>query len=283
MIGWEQCRQRLNEHDVQKPLLSRPGQRSFRRHTLLQPRAADYQPVALGPVTLAVRARSAKWPRSVPIETVKPDECVDHLRITLVEHATLLIQATGVNLLTDPVWSERVSPVNFIGPKRVAVPGVAFEDLPPIDAVLLSYNHYDHLDLATLGRLHAAHAPLMVTPICNDAIIRAAVPAARIAFGDWRLAIGDWRDRIEIAGFVATTLTPATHWSARGILIAAWRFGQDISLPRPPAAFGSRAIPATGTGPSSATFEYGMGRPTSRNNPLALHSAPPTALSRNPC
>ena len=97
----------------------------------------------------------------------------------MVGHATLLVQVAGVNLLTDPVWSERVSPLSFIGPKRVTEPGIAFDKLPDIDAVLLSHNHYDHLDLTTLRRLHAAHSPLMVMPYGNDKMVRQSVPDAK--------------------------------------------------------------------------------------------------------
>src|SRR3546814_1116659 len=78
----------------------------------------------------------------------------------MVGHATVLIQAAGCNILTDPVWSDRASPVAFAGPRRVTAPGVAFEDLPRIDAVLVSHCHYDHLDLGTLARLHARDRPL---------------------------------------------------------------------------------------------------------------------------
>ncbi len=74
---------------------------------------------------------------------------VDGLCVTMVGHASLLIQAAGVNILTDPVWSERASPFRRVGPKRVTVPGIAFDDLPPIDVVLLSHGHYDHLDWST--------------------------------------------------------------------------------------------------------------------------------------
>ncbi len=140
----------------------------------------------------------------VPVTQAKPEHCIEALRITMVGHATLLIQAAGVNLLTDPVWSSRVSPHSWLGPQQVTEPGIAFENLPPIDAVLLSHNHYSHMDLATLARLHAVHAPLMVMPLGNDTIVRRAVPGARIA-------IGDWHDRMLLAGGVATTLTLATH------------------------------------------------------------------------
>ncbi|MDP1026482.1 MBL fold metallo-hydrolase [Sphingomonas sp. KR1UV-12] len=151
---------------------------------------------------------AARWPRSVPVTTARPPARVDGIRITMVGHATLLVQAGGVNLLTDPVWSARASPFRHIGPRRVTEPGIAFDDLPPIDVVLLSHGHYDHLDIATLRRLQAAHDPLMAMPLGNDAIVRAAVPLARCVTGDW------W-DRLELGAGIATTLTPANHWSNR--------------------------------------------------------------------
>ncbi|TIP66685.1 MAG: hypothetical protein E5X63_46645, partial [Mesorhizobium sp.] len=77
-----------------------------------------------------------------------PAERIDGsgLRLTMVGHSSLLIQTAGLNILTDPVWSRRVSPLSFAGPKRVNPPGIAFSNLPPIDLVLVSHNHYDHLD-----------------------------------------------------------------------------------------------------------------------------------------
>ena len=153
---------------------------------------------------------AAAWPASVTVTPAKPEPRVAGLAITMVGHATLLIQAAGRNILTDPVWSPRASPMRFAGPRRVTAPGIAFDDLPPVNAVLISHNHYDHLDLATLRRLHAAHDPLFVVPLGNDALVRRAAPSARIA-------VGDWHERIAIDEGVATTLTRANHWSARGL------------------------------------------------------------------
>ena len=155
----------------------------------------------------------AKWPAAwpSPYPQAKPDTRVDGtaLRLTMVGHASLLIQTAGLNILTDPVWSERASPFAFAGPKRVNAPGIAFADLPPVDLVLVSHNHYDHLDLATLRRLKESHNPLVITPLGNDAIIGSAVSGLRLAAHDWGERVG--------AGNGATIhIEPAHHWSARG-------------------------------------------------------------------
>lgn len=127
----------------------------------------------------------------------------------MVGHATLLIQAAGKNYLTDPVWSERASPLRWAGPKRVTAPAIAFEDLPPVDAVLLSHNHYDHLDLDTLARLQARDAPPVVTPLGNDSIVHSQVPDAQVLTGDWGA-------QFHLDG-ASVTVVPANHWSSRSL------------------------------------------------------------------
>lgn len=153
----------------------------------------------------------ARWPKHwpSPYPQAKPDKRLspERLRITMVGHASLLIQMAGLNLLTDPVWSQRVSPLKRIGPKRVNRPGIALSDLPPIDAILLSHNHYDHLDMASLKLLVKAHDPLIITPLGNDRIILKSIPQARIV-------VGDWGDQVEI-GEAIVHFEPAHHWSAR--------------------------------------------------------------------
>jgi L-ascorbate metabolism protein UlaG (beta-lactamase superfamily) len=155
-----------------------------------------------------LKASPAAWPRSIPVRQAIPDPYVAGLRATIVGHASVLIQAGGLNILTDPVWSERASPVPFAGPRRVTAPGIALEALPEVDAVLLSHNHYDHMDMATLRRLNAKHRPLVVTPLGNDAILRRAIPGIKVAAGDW------W-DCVDIGDDAEVTIVPAYHWSAR--------------------------------------------------------------------
>jgi L-ascorbate metabolism protein UlaG (beta-lactamase superfamily) len=156
-------------------------------------------------------ARSAaRWPTFIRTTPVKPVPRSANLRVTMVGHMTLLIQVAGMNILTDPVWSERASPLSFVGPKRVTAPGITFEDLPPIDLVLVSHNHYDHLDMATLRRLNTSHTPPFVMPLGNDAIVRSAIPDANII-------TGDWNDRIQIASQLQVSITRCNHWSARSI------------------------------------------------------------------
>src|SRR5215470_8329883 len=118
----------------------------------------------------------AVWPAWAPSPyTDRPPARVDGAtwRISYVGHASLLIQTAGLNLMIDPVWSARVSPLTFIGPKRVNDPGIVFAALPSIDAVLVSHNHYDHLDVATLSALITPHRPRIIAPLGNDTIMRA--------------------------------------------------------------------------------------------------------------
>lgn len=149
----------------------------------------------------------ADWPEAVDIPQVTPAPRVEDLRVTMVGHATMLIQVAGRNILTDPVWSTRASPTQLAGPARVTAPGIAFDRLPPIDAVLLSHNHYDHLDLDTLARLHAAHGMPVITPLGNDTLLRDKIPGI-----DARAY--DWGDAPEVAG-LRVRLTRCHHWSAR--------------------------------------------------------------------
>jgi N-acyl-phosphatidylethanolamine-hydrolysing phospholipase D len=130
-----------------------------------------------------------------------------HPTVTWIGHSTLLVQLDGLNILTDPHWSERASPVGFAGPRRLLPPGVRFEDLPPIHAVLISHDHYDHLDEATVRRLAREHDAVFFVPLGLKAWL-AGVGVANVVELDW------WQSRVW-RGLVVTC-TPAQHTSGRG-------------------------------------------------------------------
>lgn len=154
----------------------------------------------------------ARWPKRLELPMpARPAQKVSgsDLRVTMIGHASMLIQVADLNILVDPVWSERASPLSFAGPKRVIEPGIEFDHLPPVDVVIVTHNHYDHLDLATLKRLCEAFNPLILTPLGNDTIIRLAAPDARIV-------PLDWGESWEVEG-ITFTAEPCHHWSARGL------------------------------------------------------------------
>jgi Beta-lactamase superfamily domain len=127
------------------------------------------------------RGTRAKWPASAPAPYAdRPPARVEGAgcRISYVGHASFLLQTAGLNILLDPVWSMRASPFRHVGPKRVNDPGIAFADLPPIDLVLVTHGHYDHLDVVTLSRLAASHRPLVIAPLGN--MIRRSRPKGTI-------------------------------------------------------------------------------------------------------
>ena len=158
------------------------------------------------------RGKWPTWRDSQPVP--KPPERVpavgdsaDALRVTFVNHTTFLIQMFGMNFLTDPIWCLRASPVQWAGPKRVRAPGIRFEDLPPIDAVLLSHDHYDHMDVATLRRLHREHDPLFFTGLRNGRRLR--------RLGIERVSEMDWWEETAFPNRMRLVCVPAQHFSGR--------------------------------------------------------------------
>jgi len=158
-------------------------------------------------------ARRAHWPDRVenarhppPPPAAGPREVV----ATFIGQATFLIQLPGLNLLTDPIFSERAGPDGRFGPKRVRDPGVAFEDLPRIDLVLLSHSHYDHMDVPSLRRLRDHSDPLVLTGLGNRAYL-----ARR---GVRRSEEFDWWESFPLRGAARGHIhfVPAQHWSRRG-------------------------------------------------------------------
>ncbi|HZE22051.1 MAG TPA: MBL fold metallo-hydrolase [Desulfobaccales bacterium] len=145
------------------------------------------------------------------VQLNRPDPA--KIQVTWVGHSTFLIQMAGVNILTDPIWSERASPVTFAGPKRHAPPGLKWQNLPTIDAVVISHNHYDHLDLATVKRLgnqSGFFVPLGLARWFNEAGLSNVVEL------DWGESAG--------LGSIKLHSVPAQHFSSRGL------FDRDVSL-----------------------------------------------------
>jgi len=126
--------------------------------------------------------------------------------VTWIGHATLLFQLDGVNLLTDPQWSERASPVSFAGPRRVMPPGLRFEDLPPIHVVVISHDHFDHLDLPTVKHLAAVHHPRFYVPLGLKAWLAEQGVADVVEL--------DWGESRSERGLTLTCVA-VQHWSAR--------------------------------------------------------------------
>lgn len=147
------------------------------------------------------------WPEHIPVQQKdKPPTGVmgADFRISWVGHMTFLVQTQGLNILTDPIWSERASPFAWIGPKRVSPPGIDWEDLPPIDLVLVSHNHYDHMDIPTLRRLWERDAPCIVMPVGNAKYLP-----------DMRVQSLGWQQHFSLRSNISVHCLPAQHWSAR--------------------------------------------------------------------
>lgn len=140
----------------------------------------------------------------------KPQTTVngDTIKITFINHATLLIQTSGLNILTDPIWSERPSPVSFLGPKRKTSPGIRFEDLPTIDVVIISHNHYDHLDVPTVTKLQKEHNPRFFVPLGVSVFLK--------GLGVQEVEEMDWWHETALAENISLACVPAQHFSGRG-------------------------------------------------------------------
>jgi len=134
----------------------------------------------------------------------------DALRVTWLGHSTTLIEIDGRRFLTDPVWSERASPSQLMGPKRFFAPPLPLDKLPRLDAVILSHDHYDHLDSAAIRALSKTGVPFFCPLGVSAHLRRWGVPAAAITERDW------W-ESIELAPDFKLVATPARHFSGRGL------------------------------------------------------------------
>lgn len=153
--------------------------------------------------------KPAKWPEHLEVKQydTPPQTFEGGIRASYVGHATVLLQVDGINILTDPIWSERASMVSFIGPKRVIDPGIKFENLPKIDLVLISHNHYDHMDKRTIKSLVERDNPKFIVPLGNDTIIKSFEPNANVEALDW-FGIAEFESLV-------INVMPSLHWSSR--------------------------------------------------------------------
>jgi len=150
----------------------------------------------------------ARWPEHVentPFPPPPAEVAPGSAAVTFIGHASFLLRIGGLAILTDPVFSERCSPVSWAGPRRVRPPGLALDALPRIDLILLSHNHYDHMDLPSLRRIHARYAPPIITTLGNTQTLAGLGPVREL----------DWWQSADHAG-LQVTATPARHFARRG-------------------------------------------------------------------
>ena len=145
-----------------------------------------------------------------------PAKVEDGLRITFINHSTFLIQANGLNILTDPTWSNRASPFSWAGPQRRCPPGIRFEGLPQIDVVLLSHNHYDHLNVTTMKRLYKKFRPRIFTSLGIKNFLEKKGIQGSVDM--------DWWDERELNEALKLVSVPSQHFSGRGM------FDRDATL-----------------------------------------------------
>ena len=186
----------------------------FDGHRFFNPRLPAQKPDRRGLMQVLrwrLEGGRAKWgPQPPPPRFAPPPETVQPgmVAVSFIGHASFLLRFPGLVVLTDPVFSDRCSPVSWAGPRRAHPPGLALEDLPPVDLVLVSHNHYDHMDLASLRRLAARGARHAITSAGNQRILRDA--------GFTTVQALDWWDTAT-AGTLRVTATPARHFSRRGL------------------------------------------------------------------
>ncbi len=236
-----------------------------RHQNLVPTRHAGFKDI----VKWAVTRRPVPWPKPFdappgppPPARVGPGE----LRATFVGHATVLVQLDGLNLLTDPVWSRRCSPVQWAGPRRVRPPGLRLDDLPPLDAVLLSHNHYDHLDAATARALAQRHPQARWITGLGHAALLASFGVRHVTELAW------WQstDLSGPAGPARVTFVPAQHFSGRGLFDrdrALWG-GHVVASPAGPLFFAGD----TGYGPHFADIAARLGPPRLALLPIGAYA-----------
>lgn len=132
-----------------------------------------------------------------------------HIVVTFINHSTVLIQTEGINIITDPLWSKRASPFPFLGPARYMPPGIAIEKLPPIDIILLTHNHYDHMDIAALKKITQRDKPTLYTTLGNKRYLETR--------GIYNSIEMDWGGAKTFGDMISIECVPAQHFSARAL------------------------------------------------------------------
>ena len=205
---------KLSDQWLAGSVYSGPPSEHFDGQVFLNEKDDDSTFFELGRVMWEGLRLSARWPDWVDSQPGVVPEVTEAnpAWVTFINHATVLIQVDGVNILTDPVYSKRTSPSRLIGPKRVRDPGIHLHDLPPIDYILISHNHYDHLDLRTLQRIQQRQPlgrPLhVVAGLGNGPMLKEA--------GIEHVHELDWGDHVEHEG-VRMVFTPSQHRSGRWV------------------------------------------------------------------
>ncbi len=160
------------------------------------------------------------WPEWIddPTQLPPPEKVGDgELRVTYINHATTLIQVDGLNVLTDPIWSARASPVSWAGTRRVRAPGIGLDDLPSIDYVLISHDHYDHMDVSTIEKIVERNDPPVLVGLGVKAFL-SSLNAANVEELDW------WQTHASNTSGVTFTFVPSRHSSGR------WPFMENMTL-----------------------------------------------------
>jgi L-ascorbate metabolism protein UlaG (beta-lactamase superfamily) len=179
------------------------------KHFFNQDKSVDLKTGFKNVLKWYLKDKKHPWPKVVE-NTFKAnlnnDVKANEAAITFINHATLLVQLDQLNILTDPVFSKRVSPVSWMGPKRIREPGLKLEELPKIDVVTISHNHYDHMDLASIKKLHGLFEPLFIVPLANAKFLH--------KIGIKKVIELDWWENCLVKDCLIT-LVPAQHWSGR--------------------------------------------------------------------
>jgi L-ascorbate metabolism protein UlaG (beta-lactamase superfamily) len=199
---------------IRKELINTTMQKSdhFNGEKFFNPTIPPSSGPSLKSIFKMLKQKRSKWPSYVENKAApRLNEALSagDISITFVNHATFLIQLSGLNILTDPVWSKRASPISWAGPKRVRKPGIEFDKLPEIDLILISHNHYDHLDIATLRKLSKRFSPTVLVASGDKKLVESA--------GFKNVYQFDWWEEIQINPDLKVTFTPAQHFSSRSL------------------------------------------------------------------